>query len=180
VPILQVYCQKTRIKKISSPLNSFGFTTWTYFNVWIKWTVPNVLVYCSKIRIKQISSPLNSYYFTEGLYMESVDWTNSRNSKTVQFTTSSILPQQTARKEQARIWWNQSYLACALETAFVNASKPSFSQEALGPEVPGGCGKLAEGESLRRDNIAIGILWRRSLSRERITLDPRFLSRCTT
>jgi hypothetical protein len=33
---------------------------------------------------------------------------------------------------------------------------------------------------LRRDNIAIGILWHRSLSRERITLDPRFLTRFTS
>lgn len=55
------------------------------------------------------------------------------------------------------------YLASAVQPALVNAPKPSFPNEALLPEVPRRRGELAEGERLRGDDIAIGILESREL-----------------
>jgi hypothetical protein len=75
----------------------------------------------------------------------------------VQFTTSLDL--HSRKQEKGKLVISRiSYLACALQAALVNTSKPSLAQEALWPKVPCGSGKFSEGESLRRYDIAIGIL----------------------
>ena len=149
-----------------------------FFNIWTKTSSANSssLLSKDKNQAKQLSTEQLLFHL----------WTHeicglkqSPNSTTVQFATNTILWQQTARKEQGRTCLTQSYLACALKATLVNTSKTSLAQEALGPEVPGGGGELTEGESLRWDDIAVGILWHRSLFGEHIALNSCFLSRCT-
>jgi len=71
------------------------------------------------------------------------------------------------------------YLACAVQTALVNAAEPSLPNEAFIPEVlRRGC-KLAEGEGLRRDGIAVGVLENRELLlRAGIAFGPRLVCPC--
>ena len=71
------------------------------------------------------------------------------------------------------------YLACAVQTALVNAAEPSLPNEAFIPEVlRRGC-KLAEGEGLRGDGIAVGVLENRELLlRAGIAFGPRLVCPC--